>query len=82
MIHEYDVVVIGGEIAGLYTVLTAAQNVRDQEFIGPAAVLRAQHYLFDSKTTNANERLKVMQKFHAFGLVKATTYARFLSKEH
>jgi succinate dehydrogenase / fumarate reductase, iron-sulfur subunit len=37
---------------------------QDQEFIGPAAILRAQRYIFDSRTTNANERLKVMQKLH------------------
>jgi len=37
---------------------------QDQEFIGPAAVLRAQRYIFDSRTTDAKERLQVMQKPH------------------
>ena len=28
MIHEYDVAVIGGGIAGLYTALTASENAK------------------------------------------------------
>jgi succinate dehydrogenase / fumarate reductase iron-sulfur subunit len=37
---------------------------QDEEFIGPAAILRAQRYIFDSRTTNAKERLEVMKKPH------------------
>jgi succinate dehydrogenase / fumarate reductase iron-sulfur subunit len=37
---------------------------QDQEFIGPAAILREQRYIFDSRTSNAEERLQVMQKPH------------------
>ncbi len=37
---------------------------QDQEFVGPAAILRAQRYIFDSRTTDANERMQVMQKPH------------------
>ena len=37
---------------------------QDQEFVGPAAILRAQRYLFDSRTTDLAERLTVMQRPH------------------
>jgi succinate dehydrogenase / fumarate reductase, iron-sulfur subunit len=37
---------------------------QDQDFIGPAAILRAQRYIFDSRITDAEERLTVMQKPH------------------
>jgi succinate dehydrogenase / fumarate reductase, iron-sulfur subunit len=37
---------------------------QDQEFVGPAAILRAQRYIFDSRTTDATERLAVLQKPH------------------
>ncbi len=37
---------------------------QDHEFIGPAAILRAQRYIFDSRTTDVAERLAVLQKPH------------------
>ncbi len=39
-------------------------NNEDHEFIGPAAVLREQRYIFDSRTANAAARLAIMQKPH------------------
>lgn len=46
-------------------------NEQDQAFIGPAAVLRAQRYIFDSRTTDAAERMKVMQKSHGIWACKS-----------
>jgi succinate dehydrogenase / fumarate reductase iron-sulfur subunit len=37
---------------------------QDQDFIGPAAILRAQRYIFDSRTCDEKERLKLIQKPH------------------
>lgn len=37
---------------------------QDHEFVGPAAILRAQRYIFDSRTVDVTERLAVMQKPH------------------
>lgn len=37
---------------------------QDQEFVGPAAILRAQRYIFDSRITDKKERLDVMRKPH------------------
>ncbi len=37
---------------------------QDQEFVGPAAILRAQRYIFDSRTTDTSEKLAVLQKPH------------------
>ena len=36
----------------------------DPEFIGPAAVLRAQRYIFDSRTTDVAERMELMDAPH------------------
>jgi succinate dehydrogenase / fumarate reductase, iron-sulfur subunit len=37
---------------------------QDQEFIGPAAILREQRYIFDSRTKDVNERLQILKKPH------------------
>jgi succinate dehydrogenase / fumarate reductase iron-sulfur subunit len=37
---------------------------QDFQFVGPAAILRAQRYIFDSRTTDEKERLQNMQKPH------------------
>jgi succinate dehydrogenase / fumarate reductase iron-sulfur subunit len=39
-------------------------NEQDNEFIGPAAILREERYIFDSRTLDTKERLRVMQKPH------------------
>jgi succinate dehydrogenase / fumarate reductase iron-sulfur subunit len=37
---------------------------QDGEFVGPAAILRAQRYIFDSRTTNPQIQLAVLKKPH------------------
>ncbi len=37
---------------------------QDQEFIGPAAILREQRYVFDSRIKAVNERLQILKKPH------------------
>jgi succinate dehydrogenase / fumarate reductase iron-sulfur subunit len=37
---------------------------QDQEFIGPAAILREQRYIFDSRTADFIERLQILKKPH------------------
>ena len=37
---------------------------QDRAFVGPAAILRAQRYIFDSRITDEKERLKILQKPH------------------
>ncbi len=37
---------------------------QDQDFVGPAAILRAQRYIFDSRITDEKERLNILQKSH------------------
>ncbi len=44
---------------------------QDEEFIGPAAILRAHRYIFDSRTSNVAERLQVLQKPHGVWACKS-----------
>ncbi|MCW3999336.1 MAG: succinate dehydrogenase iron-sulfur subunit [Candidatus Bathyarchaeota archaeon] len=37
---------------------------QDEEFLGPAAVLRAQRYIYDTRTADASERLAILQRPH------------------
>jgi len=37
---------------------------QDQEFIGPAAILRAHRYIFDSRTVDIEKHLEVLEKPH------------------
>lgn len=37
---------------------------QDEQFIGPAAILRAQRYIFDSRTRAVSERMQVLVKPH------------------
>ncbi len=37
---------------------------QDHKFVGPAAILRAQRYIFDSRTQDATERMRVLEKPH------------------
>jgi succinate dehydrogenase / fumarate reductase, iron-sulfur subunit len=37
---------------------------QDQKFLGPAAVLRAQRYIFDSRITDKAERMQVLEVHH------------------
>ncbi len=39
-------------------------NEQDNDFVGPAAILRAQRYIFDTRTADVASRLAVMQKPH------------------
>ena len=44
---------------------------QDQEFIGPAAILRVQRYIFDSRTKDSAERLQILQKPHGIWACKS-----------
>ena len=44
---------------------------QDEEFVGPAAILRAQRYIFDSRMANVRERLQIMQKPHGVWTCKS-----------
>jgi succinate dehydrogenase / fumarate reductase iron-sulfur subunit len=46
----------------------------EPDFIGPAAVLRAQRYIFDSRVTDTAERMKVLEKPH--GIWSCKSYYR------
>ncbi len=38
---------------------------QDLEFLGPAAILREERYIFDSRTSNNPERLEILKKPHS-----------------
>jgi succinate dehydrogenase / fumarate reductase iron-sulfur subunit len=46
----------------------------ETDFMGPAAILRAQRYIFDSRIAGAAERMKVLEKPH--GIWSCKTYYR------
>jgi succinate dehydrogenase / fumarate reductase iron-sulfur subunit len=46
----------------------------DPSFIGPAAALRAQRYIFDSRVTDTEERMKILEKPH--GIWSCKSYYR------
>jgi succinate dehydrogenase / fumarate reductase iron-sulfur subunit len=46
----------------------------DPDFLGPAAILRAQRYIFDSRLADTAERMKVLEKPH--GIWSCKTYYR------
>lgn len=48
-----------------------ALNREDHEFVGPAAVLREQRYVFDSRTPNVEERLAVIGEPHGIWACKS-----------
>jgi succinate dehydrogenase / fumarate reductase, iron-sulfur subunit len=39
-------------------------NEQDHKFLGPAAVLRAQRYIFDSRTADKSERMQIIDRHH------------------
>jgi succinate dehydrogenase / fumarate reductase iron-sulfur subunit len=41
------------------------------DFIGPAAALRAQRYIFDSRVTDTEERMKILEKPHGIWSCKS-----------
>jgi len=43
----------------------------DQEFMGPAAVLRAQRYIFDSRMGNTADRMRILEKPHGIWSCKS-----------
>ena len=56
---------------------------QESKFIGPAAILRAQKYIFDSRRTDSTERMQVMEKtLWYLGLQKLLHVHNGLSKEH
>ena len=44
----------------------------EPEFIGPAAALRAQRYIFDSRVTDTEERMQILEKPH--GICSCKSY--------
>jgi succinate dehydrogenase / fumarate reductase iron-sulfur subunit len=44
---------------------------QDEDFLGPAAVLREQRYIFDSRALDAEERLQILKKPHGVWACKS-----------
>jgi len=51
-------------LCGLCYSACPVMTEQDEQFIGPAAILRAQRYIFDSRTADVKERTEVLLKPH------------------
>ena len=52
-----------------------AKLKEDHSFVGPATILRAQRYTFDSLMANTDERMRILEKLHISGGAKVVTNA-------
>lgn len=73
---EYDEIVdaIKCVMCGCCTAQCPVTNEEDPEFIGPATVLRAKRYIFDSRMQDKEERKQIIEKPH--GVWSCKTYWR------
>jgi succinate dehydrogenase / fumarate reductase flavoprotein subunit len=78
LIHEYDVVVVGGGIAGLYTALTAAEQCR-VAVVSKVHVTRSHSVAAQGgiAASLGNEEEDHWEWHMGFGVAKATTCAQW-----
>ena len=55
---------------------------QDQDFLGPAAILREQRYLFDSRTLDVAERLEIVKKPHGIWGCKSYYMCTIVCPKH
>ena len=82
MIHEYNVAIVGGGIAGACFLVRLSVNLsEDSDFVGQTAILRAQRHIFDSRIGNSTLKCKLWKKQMAYRVVKAIINSpRFVPK--